>query len=355
MTLQQDQAVTVRPGEELDVDRLERYLVNELEAEGPLFIEQFPSGYSNLTYLLKLGHRELVLRRPPFGNQVKSAHDMKREFRVLSQLWQVYELAPRPYLLCIDENVMGAEFYVMERRHGFILRGPQAPPQLAEPSAMTSLCESFVDNLARLHQLDYRAVGLDDLGKADGYVERQVSGWTRRYEQAQTDQVPAITELATWLDRNRPTSFSTALIHNDYKYDNLMLNPAHPQQMVALLDWEMTTLGDPWMDVGTSLGYWVQNDDSPALRNYAFGPTMASGSFTREQIVERYIQLTDHEPENPLFYYCFGLFKLAVIVQQIYARFVRGHTQDPRFSQLDKLVASLGDAGQAAVARGRLS
>ncbi len=354
MSLSLDQSSQVREGEQLNLEQLEPYLQAHLEADGPLTIEQFPSGYSNLTYLLKIGDQQFVLRRPPFGNQVKSAHDMGREYRVLSRLWSVYELAPRPFLYCTDTDVIGSEFYVMERRTGAILRGKTPPAALAGPDSMSELCESFIENLARLHQLDYAEAGLGEIGKADGYVDRQIDGWIRRYEKAQIDDLPNLLALAGWLDKNRPTSQKTSLIHNDYKYDNLILDMERPQRIIALLDWEMTTIGDPWMDVGTSLGYWIQADDPPELQGHAFGPTMVDGSLTRRELVERYIELTDHEPENPLFYYCYGLFKLAVIVQQIYARYVRGHTQDKRFSQLNRIVASLGDAGQTAIARGEL-
>ncbi len=351
-----DQPGPIRQGEELDVARLEEYLLAKLpDSHAPLTIEQFPSGYSNLTYALNLGQRKLVLRRPPFGNQVKSAHDMGREYRVLTRLCAVYGPAPRPYLYCDDAAVIGDEFYVMERRCGAVLRGPQAPPELASnPDLAGKLCESFIDNLARLHTLDYRAAGLDDLGRPAGYVERQVTGWTKRYANARTDEVKSIEQLAAWLADNRPAERQPALIHNDYKYDNIMLDPDNLTHIVALLDWEMATVGDPLMDLGTALAYWIEPSDPEPRRLGAFGPTMLSGSLSRRELVSRYAQATGFEIPVPLFYYCFGLFKLAVIVQQIYARYVRGHTKDERFSQLNQMVAALGMAGTEAIASGRI-
>lgn len=352
-----DQAGPVRKGEQLNVARLERYLTEQLgDLDGPLTVEQFPSGYSNLTYLLCMGSRELVLRRPPFGNQVKSAHDMGREYRILSKLSHVYPPAPTPLIYCQNPAVIGDEFYLMERCHGVVLRGARAPQPLAsDPVLVRRLCESFVDNLARLHRLDFQAAGLGDLGKPIGYVDRQVDGWSKRYSKAQTDDVPHIEQLAAWLDVNRPSESRAALIHNDYKYDNLMLDPKDTTQIVAVLDWEMSTLGDPLMDLGTALAYWIEPTDSASLRTLAFGPTMTPGSLTRGELLDRYCQQTGWDVERPLFYYCFGLFKLAVIVQQIYARFVRGHTKDSRFAEFDQSVVCLGQAAMTAIETGRIS
>jgi aminoglycoside phosphotransferase (APT) family kinase protein len=336
----------VRPGEELDLAKLELYLRGRLPGlDGPLAVEQFPHGHSNLTYLLRGGGQEWVLRRPPFGNQVKSAHDMGREYRVLSRLCEVYPPAPRPYVYCADESVLGAPFYVMERKRGVILR-KQIPPDLGlDAAGVRRLCEAVIDNLGRLHALDYRAVGLSDLGKPDGYVVRQVSGWANRYRNAQTDDVPAMDHVAGWLGERLPPESGAALIHNDYKYDNLLLDPHEPTRVVGVLDWEMCTVGDPLMDLGTTLGYWVEAGDAEPLRALAMGPTAGPGSLTRRELVECYARLTGRDVSNILFYYCFGLFKIAVIVQQIYARYARGHTKDERFARLNEWVAVL--AGQA--------
>lgn len=351
-----DRAGPIRCGEELDVPRLERYLQQELcDESGTLSVEQFPSGFSNLTYLLRLGDRELVLRRPPFGNTVKSAHDMGREYGVLSKLSGVYPPSPKPLVYCDDPAIVGAEFYVMERRRGVVLRGADPPESLkSSPDLARQLCEAFIDNLAALHRLDYRAAGLGDLGRPEGYIERQVTGWTKRYQQARTDDVSQIEQLGEWLIAHQPPNGAAALIHNDYKYDNLLLDPNDLTRIVALLDWEMATIGDPLMDLGTTLAYWVEPGDSEAERQRAFGPTMAAGSLTRQQLVERYRKQTGFDVPAPLFYYAFGLFKLAVIVQQIYARYHHGLTQDKRFARLNQMVESLGIRGSEAINNGEI-
>jgi aminoglycoside phosphotransferase (APT) family kinase protein len=258
-------------------------------------------------------------------------------------------------LYCDDPQVIGDSFYVMERRQGVILRGPKAPPPLADdPRLARQVSESLIDNLARLHRLDYQAAGLGDLGRPEGYVDRQVGGWTQRYHRARTDDWPELEQLAAWLADHRPESARAALIHNDYKYDNLILDPLCLTRIVALLDWEMATIGDPLMDLGTSLAYWVEAKDPAPLQAMAFGPTMIAGSLTRRQLIERYARQTGMEVEQPLFYYAFGLFKLAVIVQQIYARYVRGHTRDPRFATLNQVVGCLGEVGVRALESGDL-
>jgi aminoglycoside phosphotransferase (APT) family kinase protein len=345
MSVPLDTPRAVRPGEELDIAKLEPFLRSHIPgANGPLAIEQFPSGYSNLTYLLHLGTQELVLRRPPFGNQVKSAHDMGREYRVLSRLCNVYPLAPRPYVYCEDDSVLGAPFYVMERRRGIVIRR-QLPHGLAlDPATLRRLCESLIDGLAELHGLDYQAAGLGDLGKPEGYLERQVAGWIRRYHNAQTDKVPAMDQMAHWLTEKLPAKTGAALIHNDYKFDNLLLDPNDLSRVIAVFDWEMATLGDPLSDLGTSIAYWVQPDDPPGFQSFAFGPTNLPGALTRRELIERYAAKTGRDVSNILYYYCFGLYKVAVIVQQIYVRYVKGFTKDERFAQLNEQVAEMARA-----------
>ncbi len=351
-----DEPVPIRTGEELDVARLESYLIDRLPAtNGPLVVEQFPSGFSNLTYLLRMGDQEFVLRRPPIGNAVKSAHDMGREYRVLSKLYLVYPPAPEPLLMCEDEQILGCHFYVMKRLRGVVLRKTNTPDELiATPGLVTTLCESFVDNLARLHQLDYQRAGLGDLGRPEGYVERQVNGWVGRYAKAKTDLNLAMENLGGWLSENLPAAIPPALIHNDYKYDNLVLDPNDLTNILGVLDWEMATLGNPLMDLGSTLAYWVEPNDPPEQHARAFGPTMLPGSLTRQQLAERYAQSADIELPDLVFYYAFGLFKLAVIVQQIYARFAAGKTQDQRFAQLNLMVESLGKTGLRVVETGKI-
>ncbi len=333
----------IRPGEELNIQHLTEYLNSQLpEAAGDPSIEQFPAGSSNLTYLIKAGNKEFVLRRPPFGNQVKTAHDMNREFQVLSKLSKVYSPAPAPLLFCADENVIGAEFYLMERRRGLIIRG-QAPPELERSSELQKkVCESFIDNLAALHSLDYEAAGLGDLGKPEGYNRRQVEGWTKRYFNAKTGEWPELESAIQWLGQNIPPESGAALIHNDYKFDNVMLDPADLTRITAVLDWEMVTVGDPLMDLGTTLGYWMSGEVPASMREMPFNPRVLMENISRRELAERYAEKSGRDVSNLLFYYVFGTFKIAVIAQQIYARYKRGFTKDERFASFNSFVAALG-------------
>lgn len=351
-----DDSQPPREGEDLNLAALEPYLHEHLpQTDGQeLVVEQFPSGFSNLTYLLRCGELDMVLRRPPFGNKVKSAHDMGREFRVLKALQSAYPLAPEPYLYCEDEEVIGAPFYVMERRHGIILRRKLPKGLHLEPVIAGRLSERFIDALADLHSLDYEAVGLGDLGRPEGYVERQVTGWMKRYGKAQTDSWPEFEETGAWLLDNQPESSGAALIHNDYKYDNVLLSPYDLTRLVGVLDWEMCTVGDPLMDLGTTLAYWVEPGDPKPLIQAAFGPTAVEGSWSRSQLAEHYAQKTGASLDHMVFYMCFGYYKLGVIVQQIYYRYFKGHTQDPRFAQLNKMVDMLGKVALHTLNRGTL-
>ena len=340
-----------RPGEELDEPRLAEYLRRTLGQEGPLRVRQFPGGHSNLTYLVSVGERELVLRRPPFGSTVKTAHDMGREFKVLSALAPVFPPVPRVVAWCDDESVLGARFYLMERVRGVILRRRLPAGLVLSPPSVASLCVSLVETLAALHGLDYAAAGLAGFGSPDGYATRQVAGWTRRYRDAQTAPVAEMDAVAGWLAEHVPPARGASLLHNDYKHDNLVLDPARPDRIVAVLDWEMSTLGDPLMDFGTTLAYWVEEGDGDELKAVAFGPTRLPGSDTRRQLVARYEKSSGRAVHDMDFYYCFGLFKIAVVVQQIYYRFRQGLTRDPRFAGLDRAVGVL--ARQAALYLGR--
>lgn len=362
MTAPIDAAKAPRKGEELDLVALEAYLARARPGEvaSPLVVEQFPSGHSNLTYLLKAaspggGEIELVLRRPPFGNVVKTAHDMGREHKILSALSKVWDKAPRPLLHCEEEGVIGAPFYVMERRRGIILRRKMPAGLTMSEAETAALGESFVRTLVELHELDYRAVGLGDLGKPEGYVERQVTGWAKRYEAAKTDEIPEVDRAAQWLARHIPASPAPTLIHNDFKYDNLILDPSDPTRITAVLDWEMSTVGDPLMDLGTALAWWVESKDPAPLQEFAFGPTNLPGSPTRLQIAEAYAKARPVVSlENIRFYYAFSLFKNAVVAQQIYARYKKGLTQDARFAMMIFGVRLLSEAAVRAIETGEL-
>jgi aminoglycoside phosphotransferase (APT) family kinase protein len=338
-----NQAGRIRPGEELDAGKVEAFLKENIPGlKGGLAISQFPSGYSNLTYLIKVGERELVLRRPPHGTKAKTAHDMAREYRVLTALKPVFPLCPRTLAFCSDPAVMGCDFYVMERLDGIIIR-KEIPPELGfGPGQMERLTKRLVEVMAELHGVDYAAAGLSDLGKPAGYVERQVMGWSKRYRNARTPDVPDAEAVMQWLAANMPPESPTAaIIHNDFKLDNVVLDREDPLKVVGVLDWEMTTLGDPLMDLACTLAYWPQASDPPELIGLAGMPTYLPGCLTRGQAVAYYGQLTGRVMDRIGFYYCFGLFRLAVIAQQIYYRYFHGQTKDPRFARLPDGVSAL--------------
>ena len=352
-----DAARPVREGEELDLAALQDYLSASLDGyKGPVEVQQFPSGHSNLTYLLKEGERELVLRRPPFGGEkIKTAHDMGREFRILSGLCGHFPKAPRPLLNCTDESVLGASFYIMERVQGVILRNQKAAEKLAIPAdTMEKTCTALVDGLAELHAVDVEAAGLASEGRPLGYVERQISGWTKRYFNAKTDEFSHVEEVAAWLNKHQPTEQGAALIHGDYKYDNLVLDPDDLSKVVAILDWEMATVGDPMMDLGTSLAYWIDPNDPDDLKMVPVGPTLMPGNLDRRQVMIRYAETSERSLGNPVFYYVYGLFKVAVIAQQIYRRFKDGLTADPRFAMMIFGVDLLGKQAARAIDKGRI-
>ena len=345
----------MRVGEEIDIENLGAYLRTGFGSSSDrISIEQFPAGSSNLTYLVRVGDAEYVLRRPPFGNTVKTAHDMSREFNVLSKLSAVYAPAPKPHLFCSDASVIGSEFYLMERRNGLVIRG-RSPKELVDsPTLQRAVCRSFIQNLADLHSLDYNAAGLGDLGQPEGYNRRQVEGWTKRYFAAKTDEVPELDSVITWLNANIPAEWGASLIHNDYKFDNVMLDPSDLTKITAVLDWEMVTVGDPLMDLGTTLGYWMSRDAGVEMLSMPFNPRVLMENITRSELVNMYAESLGRNLPDILFYYVFGTFKIAVIAQQIYARFVKGFTRDERFSGFDKFVAELGRLAWHAVEKGRI-
>jgi aminoglycoside phosphotransferase (APT) family kinase protein len=336
-----DQAGTVRAGEELDLAQLRPFLLEHFGYSRPVSVQQFPSGHSNLTYLVCLGNQEFVLRRPPFGSKVRSAHDMAREYRVLSKLHTAYPVAPKAFLYCDDLCILNAPFYLMEPIRGMILRRDPPPGILSPPQTARQLSEAFLDNLARLHRLDYAAIGLADLGKPQGYLERQVNGWIERYHNSKTHDLPEVERISSWLTQRMPVSQDTALIHNDYKYDNVVLNVENATNIVGVLDWEMCTLGDPLTDLGTTLAYWTDPQDPEDLQEIRSAPTTLPGTLTRAQLVERYAAATGRDPGEMTFYLTFARFKVAVIIQQIYYRYAQGLTHDSRFACMPKRVRTL--------------
>jgi aminoglycoside phosphotransferase (APT) family kinase protein len=340
----EDQPKQIRAGEELDVAKLAAFL-----GAPDVRIEQFPGGHSNLTYLVHYNGRDAVLRRPPFGSKVKSAHDMGREVAVLSKLAPVYDRAPHVLAYEPTGDVLGAPFYLMERRRGVILR-KDAPD---DPAVVQRICDLLVDALVELHAVDFQKAGLGDFGKPDGYVARQVNGWSERYTGSQTDDIAAMTTVAAWLAANQPADGAPALIHNDFKFDNVIFD-AGLERITGVLDWEMSTIGDPLMDLGTALSYWMQSDDGPAFQNQLFGVTTKPHMRTRAEIAKRYFERSGRHTDHLVFYYVFGAFKTAVILQQIYYRYAKGLTKDARFAPFIMIVRAIADRAQLAIDRGAI-
>ena len=356
--LEAAELIDERPDERLDTARLEPYLREHLPgAEGPLSVRQFGGGKANLTYLLRFSDSEFVLRRPPLGPIPPGAHDMRREHRVLSVLHPRYSPAPRSLHLCEDESVIGAMFIVEERRHGFVIRDDIPSEFAGRPELNRRIGTALVDALADLHLVPPADVGLGDLGRPEGFLERQLSGWTRRWQAAQggeqADRAAAeMQPVIDWLGRNLPASRGAALLHNDYRLDNCLLDPADPGRIEAVLDWDMSTQGDPLADLGYVLNYWVESGDDPVWREIAAMPTWRDGFPSRAEAIERYAARTGFDVAAIGWHHVFAAFKLAVIIQQIYIRFVRGQTQDQRFRFYYRRVLGLAAKARALAAAG---
>ena len=347
-----DEVREVRDGEGLDVAALNSWLKANAPAVGTVSaVAQFPGGFSNLTYLLRTSAGEFVLRRPPVGVGPGTAHDMPREAGILGVLELRGIPAPRHIATCHDAAVIGAPFYVMERMRGVILRGSTAPAGY-DAAAFARLGEHFLDTLVAIHGATPSDPVIGGLGRPMGYVQRQVEGWAARYEKARTGDVPAVEKLAAWLAEQQPSESGACLVHNDFKYDNLVLDSAQPGKIIAVLDWEMATVGDPLLDVGTTLGYWIEAGDHPAFRALGLGITALPGNLTRAELWERYLKKSGRSMRSATWYHAFGVFKIAVIAQQIFARYRKGLTADERFARLGDAVRLLGEFGGAIVARG---
>ncbi len=331
-----DEPVKTRDGEELNSEKVLEFIKSTVPGAGNrIEIKQFPSGFSNLTYLVKTDTREMILRRPPFGKKAKTAHDMSREYRILKALNPVFPYAPLPLVYSEDESVMGSSFYLMERINGIILRKDLPKEMTLTKENARRLSENLISVLCSLHKVDFSKAGLADFGKPDGYVRRQVDGWSGRYRDARTPDAPDFEKVMQWLHDKMPgESGLVSIIHNDYKYDNAVLNPENPVEIIGILDWEMATLGDPLMDLGSSLAYWIEKDDPQEMQMMRQMPTNIDGMLTRNEQVSLYAEKTGIKIDNFDFYYCFGLFRLAVIAQQIYYRFFHGQTKDERFKSL---------------------
>ena len=334
--------------QELDLSALNNYLQQQGTSVGEVIsCTRFTGGYSNLTYQLQTAGKEYVLRMPPHGANIKSAHDMGREFRVLQALKPHYPKVPAPLHYCESADIIGEPFYIMEKLDGIILRAHNAPRMNIAPETFRNLSAALIDNLVALHALDIHTTGLIQLGKPDGYVQRQVAGWIKRYYAAETDKIPSMDAVASWLQQQQPPAQAPAFLHNDYKYDNVILNPANLSAIVGVLDWEMATVGDPLMDLGASLAYWFEAGEEDVFKSYNL--TWLPGNFSRREVIAHYALKSGRDLSHIAFYYAFGLFKNAVIAQQIYHRWKQGHSSDPRFGALLPMIQLLGKKAADAI------
>ncbi len=346
----------VRKGEELKEDTLKEFLfqnniINNKNSE--LNVVQFPGGYSNLTYSVNIENNDYVLRRPPFG-AVKRGHDMGREYKVLSKLNPVFNKAPRTYIYTENNDIIGAPFYMMEKVDGTIIRPNNVKQLNISADNFKIIAEAWLNTFVELHNVDYKSVGLGDLGKPEGYVERQVMNWGKQYLKAATDEIPQAEKVMKWLEENQPKKYNSTLIHNDYKYDNIVYDKNDWSKVIAVLDWEMCTLGDPLMDLGTSLSYWFTDDDPAWLTAGLPMTTGEPGNPSRMEVVEMYEKQSGRKVDHLVFYYSYGLFKIAVIVQQIYYRYKKGYTTDERFANLNKATMAFVNTAWLAIQKNRI-
>ncbi|QQE77567.1 phosphotransferase family protein [Alicyclobacillus sp. SO9] len=337
--------IPVRDGESFDEAAVETYLRQNLNGlpDGTLQVQQFSAGHSNLTYLLTIGHWQAVLRRPPVGPVAPRAHDMHREFKLLTAVYPYVEAAPVPYLMCSDESLIGVPFYVMKKLSGVVLDGtwPQAYANTHKNKQAVS--KALITTLAQMHQISLENYpNLVDIGHPQGYMQRQVTGWMKRHELAITDdRIPGMQEVGTWLLRNLPNSGRAALIHNDFKLNNVLYNKDNPGHIVGIVDWEMATVGDPLSDLAITLSYWAQKGDPSALTNKFSRLTAEDGFMRRSDLIQLYSKEMDWEIDNLSFYMAFAYFKASGILQQIYYRWWQGQTQDHRFAALGEIAKDL--------------
>jgi aminoglycoside phosphotransferase (APT) family kinase protein len=329
-----DRAREVRAEDSFDLAAVDAWLKQRVDdLEGAPTVKQFPGGASNLTFQLSYPGRDLILRRPPGGHIPKSGHDMRREFTVQSKLAPVFPYVPKMVAFCDDRAVMDVDFYVMERIRGIILRAELPAGMTLDAAGARALSTSFIERLVDLHSVDPVAAGLADLGRGDGYVERQVTGWTKRYRAARTWNVPSFEKVMKWLDANRPPDVRSCIIHNDWRMDNVVLDPDDPQKIIGVLDWEMATIGDPLMELGSAMAYWTEAGDDRIGQMFRRQPTHLPGMLTRREVVELYAQRSGLAIDDWQFYEVFGVFRLAGIIQQIYKRYHDKETTNPAFKR----------------------
>jgi len=346
----------VRKGEGLHEEHLKKFLLQEgliKDKKSELTVRQFSHGYSNLTYLLKIEEKEYVLRRPPFAAP-KRGHNMGREYKVLHNLHEVFDKTPRTYAYSEDTDILGAPFYLMNKVDGIILTAREAMDRSIPAEAFKTIANTWLDAFVELHAVDYKAAGLDSLGRPEGYVERQVLNWGKQYLAAATEEVPVAGKVMAWMEGHQPIEYGYSLIHNDYKYDNVVFADDRWKKVAAILDWEMCTLGDPLMDLGTSLGYWTTMADADFMKKGLPSPTIMPGNPTRTELVQQYALKSGRDIRHLTFYFVYGLFKIAVIAQQIYYRFKHGHTTDPRFADLNKVSALCCNTAWQAIQKNKI-
>ncbi len=342
----------VREEEQLDWAKLQKYLIGKVpDAEQPLAVKQFRGGHSNLTYLLSFGGKEWVMRRPPLGPLPVGGHDMAREFKVLSRLWKAFPPAPRALVFSDDISIIGAPFFVMERRSGVVIKNRQPfPKELPrDPESLRKLSLGFIDAAADLHGVDYKAVGLETLGRPEGFMNRQTNGWMKRWEAAKTREVPLMEKLGAWFLEHTPPPQAPSIIHNDFYLHNVMIDAHDPGKIVGVFDWEMSTLGEALVDVGLALNYWRDKTDPPEMLQTAQGEvhTLIPGFLTRDELIERYAKRSGRDMSHINYYWAWAHWKNATVAEQIYVRYVRGQTTDPRFA----LMSDSAPIGARAAAR----
>lgn len=334
-----DQPKDVREEDKLDENIISEFVKQHYtNAKGDLRIKQFRGGASNLTYQLDFENISLILRTSPKGTKAKGAHDMGREFNIMRKLKPVYPYVPEMIAFCKDESLIGREFYVMEKLTGIIPRANLPNGLILNKNEVRTLCTNVIDKLIELHKVDIQATGLNELGKGTGYRKRQIDGWTERYKKAKTWNVPSCNYVMGWLKASIPTEERSCIIHNDFRFDNIVLDVKNPMNVIGVLDWEMATIGDPLMDLGNSLAYWVQADDDFVARQTRRQPTHLPGMFTRKEVVEYYCSKMNYKAEDFTFYEVYGIFRLAVIMQQIYYRYHHKQTTNPAFKNFWFLV-----------------
>ncbi|MFJ7308907.1 phosphotransferase family protein [Peribacillus frigoritolerans] len=326
--------------QEINWSPVESYIRFHLEGltEEPMNVKQFSAGYSNLTYLIQIGNWEGVLRRPPFGTIPPKAHDMEREYRILKKLHPVYSLAPKPYLYCQDPKIMDKHFYIMEKKKGVVLDDVMPPEFREKEETCRIISETVVNTLVQLHEINYEAASLADIGRPEGFLERQVQGWIKRYQNTKTDELEVSREIEKWLLENIPASPPPTIIHNDFKLNNMMLSPHDPSHAVAVFDWEMCTIGDPLMDLGVTLAYWTEPGEA---KTGLTSITRTPGFIKRREFIDLYAHKSERDLSHIHYYVTFAFYKIAAVLQQIYYRWKKGQSQDERFANLDEGIYNL--------------